>query len=126
MVVGTKYNSGGHEVEGAIVTTDGGTDWSDASSGLPTGNPNGFSTSLYGVSCPSTATCVAVGRYPSSPNGPTPLSTIEVTTDGGSSWSAQSSPPSDTYPLSSVSCAIDSSCIAAGGNGLLSTHDGSD
>ena len=55
------------------------------------------------LSCPTTATCLAVGHAQS---GPTAL----VTTDSGATWQ-QLTPPAGTSDLSDVACASTTSCV---------------
>ena len=76
-----------------LVTTNGGTSWTlqDTPATTPainvsgSGGPNPYA-GLFGISCPSANTCVAVGGY--TPSGDEP---IETTTNGGTTWTAQSS-----------------------------------
>ena len=78
----------------------------------PTPAPKGTSDSLFGVSCPSARTCVAVGSaFHSAGRQNTALTEIW----NGKRWRAQSVPaitgPSSLY---AVSCTSASSCVAVG------------
>src|SRR5437899_6567481 len=57
--------------------------------------PSGTGQTLFGVSCPTTSNCYAVGA-----NGTNPP--IVATTNGGSSWSTQ--PSGQGFGLNGVSC----------------------
>jgi photosystem II stability/assembly factor-like uncharacterized protein len=103
-----------------VRTSDGGSSWSteQLSSVPPAAN-------LYGVSCGSTSSCVAVGA-------PSDLSTsfAVVTSDGGQSWT-QSPLPDGFVPLR-VECGADQRCLVSGywrqsssGAVLFSTDGGS-
>lgn len=68
---------------------------------------------LFGVSCPSSTNCFAVGD----------LGQILASTDGGSHWTAQAS--GTTHDLISISCSTTSLCFAVGSGGLiLATSNG--
>ncbi len=70
-------------------------------------------TTLQSVSCPTDSFCVAVGQG----------GTILTTSDGGSTWTPQTSPTAQT--LSGVSCASQTTCAAVGYSGtLIVTGDG--
>ncbi len=93
------------------------------------GSPDGFQV-LFGVSCPTTTYCVAVGGY-STATGGSPL----VETYQGGAWapatlSGASLNPADESILLGVSCSWPGSCTAAGetnieggagGDGLVAT-----
>jgi photosystem II stability/assembly factor-like uncharacterized protein len=69
---------------------------------LPQGN------SLNSVSCPTAATCFAVGNY----------GTILSTTDGGGHWNEQAHGISNRLNFRSVSCPTATTCFAVG-SGIL-------
>jgi photosystem II stability/assembly factor-like uncharacterized protein len=94
--------SGGPSLGGAIGPrkTDGSTTWQHP---LPHGND------LNGVSCPTPATCVAVGDDGS----------IAKTVNGGDSWSVEHS--GVLAKLNGVSCATVSACVVVGDSGLILT-----
>lgn len=81
------------------------------------GQSSSTSEYLKGISCPTTATCYAVGD----------TGVIRKTTDGGSSWSAQSSGVPQTRNLEDVSCPTTSTCYAVGSDGTITatTNGGS-
>jgi photosystem II stability/assembly factor-like uncharacterized protein len=64
---------------------------------------------INGVSCPSTAFCVAVGTT-SSISG---TGYIATSTDGGTTWTSEIA-PSGVGSFSGVSCASTSDCVAVG------------
>jgi photosystem II stability/assembly factor-like uncharacterized protein len=72
----------------------------------------------YGLSCPTTAMCAAVGVT----NGYT-QGTIDVTTDGGSTWHEQPE-PAGIGTLTRVSCVTSSNCMASGSSNIAYTTDG--
>jgi hypothetical protein len=95
---------------GAVAaSTDGGASWRIEP--LPTGESNLTVTS---VSCPSAATCWAVG-YSTVINGYTNPETgvILATADGGSVWKAETV-PTGVWSLYGVSCPTVTGCIAVG------------
>jgi photosystem II stability/assembly factor-like uncharacterized protein len=104
-----------------LVTTNGGTSWTlqDTPATTPainvsgSGGPNPYA-GLFGISCPSANTCVAVGGY--TPSGDEP---IETTTNGGTTWTAQSS--TDTADnLYGVNCVTGTTtCVAVGTAGTI-------
>ena len=109
-----------------LVTTNGGTSWTLQDTPVTTpainvagsGGPNPYA-GLFGISCPSATTCVAVGGY--TPSGAEPIVT---TTNGGATWTAQTS--TDTANnLFGVSCATGTTtCVAVGAGGtVLQTTD---
>ena len=81
-----------------IATTDGGSTW--AAEDLTSAGVGG----LRAISCTSATRCMAVGGYE---NG-----WIEITSNGGSSWTPVSAPAS-TAGLQSVSCPSRTDCFAA-------------
>jgi hypothetical protein len=75
---------------------------------VPTPTPDGSNGTLWGVSCPSTTLCVAVGNYDGGP-----LAAVW----NGSSWTlASAAYPSgaDSAVLMGVSCPTTTTCFAAG------------
>ncbi len=76
----------------------------------------GTTDALDGISCPGTSTCFAVG-WPGA---------IYVTTNGGTSWTYQTSTLSGSdQTITAVSCASLTHCVAVGTNGvILSTING--
>lgn len=70
------------------------------------------------ISCPSTTTCVAEG-IDSNDYGD-----VEVTTDGGTAWSAGSLPSQVVGGPGAVSCPTTSWCMAVGGGTFVSTDGG--
>ena len=100
--------TGTHDVPFAAVDATG--TWSGASLGLPSG---ASAAQLYGVSCTSTTTCVAVG-YESATTGATHAL---VETLSGSTWTADAltTPTGGSSPqLYGVSCTSTTSCVAVG------------
>jgi hypothetical protein len=76
-------------------------------------NAGSANIAFDGISCATTSDCVAVANVPGAI--PSSASTIETTTNGGSSWS---SPAEGTNQiLYSVSCPDATHCIAAGADG---------
>jgi RNA polymerase sigma factor (sigma-70 family) len=68
-------------------------------------------TGLYGVSCPTTSTCFAVGATATS-------GVVLVSHDAGRSWSAVLVP--GTSWVAAVSCSAASACVLVGSNGSVS------
>ena len=106
VAVGSYNNSS--SVEQTLVETWNGASWSIISSP----NEGSRQNALNGVSCTSSANCVAVGFYVNS-------SSIEQTlveTWNGTSWSTVSSPDqgSGGTGLSGVSCTSSTNCVAVG------------
>ena len=84
-----------------VATTNGGTSWSSRQSGT--------SAILYGIACPSSATCAAVGDE----------GTILASTDGGSTWRGV---PSGAFsPLNAIACPTSRSCVVVGAYGSIVT-----
>jgi photosystem II stability/assembly factor-like uncharacterized protein len=82
-------------------TTDGGVQWFGQTF------PNEVQD-LYGVSCPTAATCWAVGTTTSG------SAAIIGTTNGGGTWTSQSV-PSGIARLNGISCVNAADCWAVGG-----------
>jgi len=68
---------------------------------------------LYGVSCPSGSSCIAVGRR-FSPNGVGPIGLVE--TWNGTQWTFELVPKPSGTQLNGVSCVSSASCTAVGYN----------
>jgi len=94
-----------------LTTSNGGTSWKE--------EPYTASVddSLVAVSCHSTADCVAVGVDNLGLNP----GAIEVTTNGGASWT-NATAPSTSFTLLGVACWSATACVAVGDD---STHEGS-
>ena len=80
---------------------DGGSSWHQNAAPAQT---------LTAISCPTTSECVAAGD-----------TAIEVSQNGGSTWTSEAEP--DYVDLQAVSCANASDCVAVG-NGGIGTDDG--
>jgi hypothetical protein len=92
-----------------LVETWNGSSWTASTPALP---PGAGSAQLFGVACPSSGTCVAVGTYYQGLNG-FPL----ILSGSGSSWTSASTPhlPSGYGgELFSVSCGSSSICMSVG------------
>jgi hypothetical protein len=100
--------------QSSLVTTDGGASWAVHST------PVGQYNSLTGVSCASSASCVAVTGAFSAPG-------LALTSaDGGVTWNSQSV-PDNAKNLHAVSCSSSSQCVGVGGAGpgeVATTSDG--
>ena len=100
--------AGGPDV--VLTSTDGGQSWRENAIGNTT-------PTLTGISCPTTSACVAVGD-----------TAIELSQDGGSTWSNVPAPA--FVNLVAVSCPTASNCFAVGtggvgtDNGIIATTDG--
>ncbi len=103
--VAVGYQPGSEGYNATFVETWDGTSWNVT----PTPNPSGSDQELYGVSCTSSAWCVAVGTSISGTVSGYGL----IETWNGTSWTIDSSDPS-IDDLSDVSCASDTSCAASG------------
>ncbi len=111
------------ETQGVIETWDG-QDWTAR---ILTGPPGWIVNLLWGVSCSSAGSCVAVGESRAG-SGIKPL----VARLEGAEWSRQASAVT-AGGLQGVSCSSDSSCMAVGGTegefggaGIAETWDGTD
>jgi photosystem II stability/assembly factor-like uncharacterized protein len=111
-----------------LISRDAGEKWSTSVRRVPS------VSDLYGVSCPSTTVCEAVGTgYTPTERRRTPAPTslwpaLFRTTNGGSSWIRQVG-PSSAADLDSVVCLSPSRCIAVGSTSsslgaVLITGDG--
>ena len=93
---------------GVLVTSDGGASgWSAQSVPVQNGDTSG---NLTGISCADTSHCVAVGYAKTST---TETAIIDATTNGGSTWVAQTT-PTGFQSLGSVTCVNASDCWATG------------
>jgi photosystem II stability/assembly factor-like uncharacterized protein len=111
-----------------IKTSDGGATWTWQQTPVTTpglnvpgsGGPNPFA-GLFGISCSDENTCVAVGGFP--PSGTDPP--IVTTTDGGVTWTRQTSNSGANNYLHSVSCLPGTTtCTAVGrGGSIVTTTD---
>jgi hypothetical protein len=102
------YVSG--SVTKSLVERSNGTTWSIVATPNPTGST---STTLTGVSCPTTTSCFAVGTYAAASSNSLPV----VERWNGTSWSIVtiSSPSGSTSTtLTGVSCPTTTSCFAVG------------
>ena len=100
----------GNGVGRTLAESWNGSTWSVAASLTPSGSPN---SALYGVSCPSSTSCLAVGHSYS----PSLAAKDETLAEAwnGSSWRYVASPsPSTTSSLYGVSCAEAANCLAVG------------
>ena len=106
-------------------TSDGGTSWTMQRTPVTTpglavpgsGGPNPFA-GLFGISCPTADTCVAVGGFP--PAGTDPP--IVTTTDGGNTWTLRTSNSGTGNYLHAVACLpATTQCWAVGRGGSIVT-----
>lgn len=102
------YATKSSTVDQPVVETLTSGSWSASTPTLPVGALSG---ALYGVSCPASGTCVAVGTVTDSSDQALPL----VETLAGGAWSptALSAQPSGSV-LASVSCPVSGTCEAVG------------
>ncbi len=119
--VNTCYGS--DEYAHVFKTTDGGATWAQQRTPVTTpgidvagsGGPQPFA-GLFGISCVSDTTCVAVGGFP--PTGTD--APIVATDDGGQTWVRETSNSGAGNWLQSVSCVAGSTtCYAVGRNGTI-------
>jgi hypothetical protein len=104
-----RYENASHEEVGLVESWNG-TEWTVGSAPTPTG---GKQAMFYGVSCVSTSSCVAAGRYESSTGVQEPL----VESWNGESWTLVTVPtPSGAklMGLYGVSCVSSTACMAVG------------
>jgi hypothetical protein len=104
--------------QGLIDTLENGT-WRAISAPGPADSPDRFGGYLYGVACPATGSCAAVGEYYTEANEDTNQSLIG--TLAGGTWTALTGPlPNDAATtgqgalLFSVDCPHTGACLAAG------------
>jgi photosystem II stability/assembly factor-like uncharacterized protein len=111
-----------------MTTTNGGSSWTLSSTPVTTpgvnvpgsGGPNPYA-GLFGVSCPGTTTCVAVGGFPPTAITGETAPPIVTTTDG-TDWSLQSSGAPTGDNLMGVSCISGTTtCYAVGYAGTIVT-----
>jgi len=100
-----------------LASTNGGASWSKRSSGT------GSYTALYGIACPTSRDCLAVG------GGAIGGAAILASTNGGTSWMRRSSGTVTYTALYGIACPTSSSCLAVGsqegeGTILASTNGG--
>ena len=94
----------------SLVSSDGGSTWT------PEPVPTGV-IGVNGVSCSDGTHCVAVS-YVTTDGAGTPIPPgILVSTDGGSSWAADSTVSPDLVELLAVSCPTSTACTAVGDSG---------
>ena len=113
--VGWYYNAG-ITYYGFLVETSVNGAWTNQSVALPADAVVGTDLGLYGVSCPSSSSCVAGGAY-DTVNGQTAV----VLTQNGGTWTASAvALPSDAVPeapgsvVNAVHCASAGNCTAVG------------
>jgi photosystem II stability/assembly factor-like uncharacterized protein len=111
-----------------MTTTNGGSSWTLSSTPVTTpginvpgsGGPNPYA-GLFGISCPGTSTCVAVGGFPPTAITGETAPPIVTTTDG-TTWSLQSSGAPTGDNLLGVSCVSGTTtCYAVGYAGTIVT-----
>jgi len=95
---------------GVLVTTDGGASWGTQSVPVQHGDLYGY---LTDVSCVNASDCWIVGI---AANASASYGIVDVTTDGGAQWSAQTV-PSGIVGLYGVTCVNASDCWAIGDQG---------
>jgi photosystem II stability/assembly factor-like uncharacterized protein len=111
-----------------VKTSDGGATWTWQRTPVTTpgvdvpgsGGPNPFA-GLFGVSCVDANTCVAVGGFP--PAGTDPP--IVATTNGGTTWTLETSNSGTNNYLHAVACLpASTTCYAVGrGGSIVTTTD---
>ena len=115
IAVGDYYRTGPNPTDTLVESWNGST-WSI----VPSPNPPGSQAiNLSGVSCVSATSCVAVGSFTPTSDGPT--QTLVESWDG-SAWSVVPSadPGTGFNELSGVSCTGSTNCVAVGGD--YATH----
>lgn len=96
----------------SFLTTDEGQTWSNISSSFPSG-----SWTMFDISCPTSATCYAVGNP-----GSGQADEGAITSNGGQAWTSFVGPtgvesPGETLAgFQSLSCASSSDCVVVGHN----------
>jgi len=107
-------------------TTDGGATWSSSSVIAPT-VPDSSGVGLTSITCPTVTVCTAVGDEIQEMGSPLPVPVISgviaTSSDGGRTWSAQTSPDDFMY---AVGCLTSANCVTGSAGGLLhlQTTDG--
>jgi hypothetical protein len=88
---------GANDVDGDIITNDGGREWTI----LPEGNYVG--AGILDYACPTIQNCVAIGQ-----------GDVDISNDGGRVWSAAPYSFPRTVRLTAVSCPTSRTCVAGG------------
>ncbi len=113
-VAGIEQVSGSTTTAAVLVTSDGGSTWTSASSFPST------ATAISAVSCPSSTACFAAGDTSAG-------AFVATSVDGGSTWTSQTLPVAASF-ASGIACASASNCTAAGetlsGPVVFTTTDG--
>jgi hypothetical protein len=95
---------------GLSQTVDGGATWSLVSS-------TGQNTLFDSADClPTTTTCITVGTNLNGVQQPTLPGELDISTDGGSSWTSSTALPASTASISLVACGSATTCLATGFN----------
>lgn len=110
--VAVGYNNNGSHFVPILERWDG-TQWSNQQSAAPAG---ALGSSLSSVSCTSATACVAVGGYEPANSS---LTSVLAERWDGTSWTVQNvaASGSSNAPLTGVSCASATACVAVGGDG---------
>ena len=99
-----------------LASTNGGASWMKRSSGT------GSYTALYGIACPTSHDCLAVG------GGAIGGAVILASTNGGASWMRRSSGAASYTALYGIACPTSKDCLAVGSQGgagtILASSDG--
>lgn len=113
--VGVGYYSPDGNVLQTLIETWNGTSWTVTPS--PNGIGSTYGDLLFGVSCTSASSCVAVGTD-------IDLGSALVETWNGSTWSIAATPSTGSYGdlLSGVSCLSSSFCVAVGSSATSTTE----
>jgi photosystem II stability/assembly factor-like uncharacterized protein len=102
-----------------FATADGGETWST------TPLPSSVSV-LFGVSCPSSNKCIAVGQGTATTAGEGPI--VAITNNAGATWTVSQLSSNESAGLNSISCGSTTDCVAVGsgsaGGVEYSTADG--
>ncbi len=114
MAVGTDKGATNHRHDAALIEMWNGTVWSVQTSARPAG---ARITDLYGVSCTSATSCMAVGTY--EPAGEISFSTGMTEEWNGATWSIVPTPDTGYSQLFSVSCSSTAACTAVGYDGAF-------
>ncbi len=93
--------------EGAAVSTDGGATWTYEGTGT---------NQLISVSCGTAgAACLAVGPNPLGVSQPTATGILDISTNGGATWTQENSNlPASTPTIQGVSCVGSTDCMVVG------------
>jgi hypothetical protein len=93
---------------GLSQTVDGGAMWSLVPS-------TGQNTLFDSVDClPTTSTCLTVGTNLNGLQQPTLPGELDISTDGGSTWTSSTALPASTTTISQVACGSSTTCFATG------------